>query len=166
MLGVEVPPVKWRGETATLRCMYDMAGASLYSVNWYKDGMEFYRYMPSRPQPKTTFAGVPGANVNVSVFSTRQQRRGGRARVEDLEVRVFTETDRAGTASHPSLAGGSSRRYSLFRRDSFGRSQGAVPTARSVAPRRGSSDRTAPVHRRIRPLAPATLQPGRVSLCR
>ena len=66
MRGLEVPAVRRRGETATLRCLYDMAGDGLYSVSWYKDGTEFYRYMPSTRQPKTTFPGVAGTNVNVS----------------------------------------------------------------------------------------------------
>ena len=67
MRGVEVPPVRQVGEAATLSCQYDMDGEQLYSVNWYKDGTEFYRYMPSTPKPKTVFPDVPGANVNVSM---------------------------------------------------------------------------------------------------
>ena len=64
--GVEVPPSVQRGQAATLRCLYDMDGDQLYSVKWYKDGTEFYRYMPSAPRPKTVFPDVPGADVNVS----------------------------------------------------------------------------------------------------
>ncbi|XP_043199473.1 uncharacterized protein LOC122369103 isoform X3 [Amphibalanus amphitrite] len=84
---LEVPALRQRGQTATLRCRYDVEGDDLYSVAWYKDDTEFYRFLPTARKPKTTFPGVAGINVNVkesddvrvtltslSVFSSGQYR--------------------------------------------------------------------------------------------
>ena len=32
------------GERAVLQCLYDLEGEELYSVKWYKQGQEFFRY--------------------------------------------------------------------------------------------------------------------------
>ena len=32
------------GDDARLSCEFDMEGGTLYSVKWYKDDNEFYRY--------------------------------------------------------------------------------------------------------------------------
>ena len=34
------------GQPGLLRCSYDLEGSELYSVKWYKNGQEFYRFMP------------------------------------------------------------------------------------------------------------------------
>uniref|UniRef100_A0A182KAB1 Ig-like domain-containing protein n=1 Tax=Anopheles christyi TaxID=43041 RepID=A0A182KAB1_9DIPT len=41
-----------------------MEGEALYSVKWYKDGREFYRYVPRDDPPQRTFP-VEGITVNV-----------------------------------------------------------------------------------------------------
>ncbi|XP_026479944.1 uncharacterized protein LOC113386376 [Ctenocephalides felis] len=43
---VQVPTVALRGEGVLLQCLYDLEGDSLYSVKWYKDNEEFFRYVP------------------------------------------------------------------------------------------------------------------------
>ncbi|GLG99577.1 Uncharacterized protein GBIM_06013 [Gryllus bimaculatus] len=50
-----VPAVADMREPVTLWCRYDLAGARLYSVKWYKDDQEFYRYMPDEQPPAQTF---------------------------------------------------------------------------------------------------------------
>ncbi|KAJ9582766.1 hypothetical protein L9F63_022892, partial [Diploptera punctata] len=51
LLRVSVPPYTLRGEMAQLECLYDLEKDRLYSVTWYKDHEEFYRYVPkANPQ--------------------------------------------------------------------------------------------------------------------
>ncbi|XP_050734176.1 uncharacterized protein LOC127007352 [Eriocheir sinensis] len=69
--GVEVPVYKFRGEDAQLECQYDRGTDPLYSVKWYKDDNEFYRYLFGRSKPKQTFA-IPGVNVDVHRSNTRR----------------------------------------------------------------------------------------------
>ena len=50
-----------------LICDYDLGGETLYSVKWYKDDKEFYRYMPQENKTKRTQAfKLPGVNLDVS----------------------------------------------------------------------------------------------------
>ncbi len=50
---------------AQLQCHYDLDDDGLYSIHWYKDGREFYRFYPHRSPQSRTFI-VNGANVDVS----------------------------------------------------------------------------------------------------
>ena len=40
---VGVPSYAIQGKEAVLECPYNLEGASLYSVKWYKNGREFFR---------------------------------------------------------------------------------------------------------------------------
>lgn len=53
------------GSSTTLDCVYDLESEALYSVKWYKDGNEFYRYIPN-DQPQTQVYPLPGVHVDVS----------------------------------------------------------------------------------------------------
>jgi hypothetical protein len=44
-----------------------MEHEALYSVKWYKDGNEFFRYVPRDMPPVQIFA-LPGVTVDVSFF--------------------------------------------------------------------------------------------------
>ncbi|XP_077301166.1 uncharacterized protein LOC143921688 [Arctopsyche grandis] len=57
---VVIPGYRVRGETALLECQYDLERDVLYSVKWYKDNEEFYRFMPrfSPPQQSYRMDGV------------------------------------------------------------------------------------------------------------
>lgn len=48
-----------------LKCNYDLDGDSLYSIKWYKDRREFYRFHPDEKPSATTFP-VNGVNVYVT----------------------------------------------------------------------------------------------------
>lgn len=61
-----IPPHALRGQKAVLRCNYDLEGDNLYSVKWYFNQKEFYRYIPTDNPPVTIFNHHPGVNVNVS----------------------------------------------------------------------------------------------------
>jgi len=54
-----------RDQNARLECHFDLEGEALYSVKWYKDGNEFFRYVP-RDQPPAQLFPLPGVTVDVS----------------------------------------------------------------------------------------------------
>lgn len=64
-LAINVPAVASSGDTVTLSCHYDLEGLSLYRIQWYLEEAEFYRYLPERDPPYTTF-NIDGVHVNVS----------------------------------------------------------------------------------------------------
>ncbi|XP_069175485.1 uncharacterized protein [Procambarus clarkii] len=45
--GVDVPKFAFAGGHATLSCFYDLRSTRLYSLKWYHNGTEFYRYVPT-----------------------------------------------------------------------------------------------------------------------
>ncbi|XP_046671215.1 uncharacterized protein LOC124361217 [Homalodisca vitripennis] len=56
---VVVPPYVDIHEDITLCCRFDTDGEKLYSVKWYKDELEFFRYMPGNT-PHTQIFPRPG----------------------------------------------------------------------------------------------------------
>jgi hypothetical protein len=87
-----VPSLKYRGENVLLECQYELNNKSihrhkgyetdrhyrnnylyyddeneevLYSVKWYKDGDEFYRFVPRAATPQNSYA-FDGIKVDVS----------------------------------------------------------------------------------------------------
>lgn len=65
MTEVNIPNHIMRLKSATLGCRYALNGESLYSVKWYKDGHEIYRYVPRDKPPGQAFP-LPGVNIDVS----------------------------------------------------------------------------------------------------
>lgn len=65
MIEVRVPNYTVKDNTVKLECHYDMEDEKLYSVKWYKDGHEFYRYLP-RDHPPATLFPQNGITVDVS----------------------------------------------------------------------------------------------------
>lgn len=61
---VRIPNHTVRNSTARLECHYDMDGEELYSVKWYKDGHEFYRYIQRNMPPALVFE-LPGITVDI-----------------------------------------------------------------------------------------------------
>ncbi|XP_064093189.1 uncharacterized protein LOC135205926 [Macrobrachium nipponense] len=45
--GIEVPLYAFAGGQATLSCTYDLRATRLYSLKWYHNNTEFYRYVPT-----------------------------------------------------------------------------------------------------------------------
>ncbi|KAJ8721615.1 hypothetical protein PYW07_002390 [Mythimna separata] len=64
LVKIRVPSPKREGGKALLSCQYDLQGDTLYNVKWYKDGHEFYRYVPKNDPPVSYF---PMAGVKVDV---------------------------------------------------------------------------------------------------
>ncbi|CAD7084659.1 unnamed protein product [Hermetia illucens] len=60
-LRISVPEAVAVGDTVTLSCFYDLENAALYSVRWYFENEEFYRYVPKEQPPSRVFtiSGVP-----------------------------------------------------------------------------------------------------------
>ncbi|XP_049826288.1 uncharacterized protein LOC126266430 [Aethina tumida] len=63
---LNVPRAVRVGHSVTLGCEYDLEEAPLYSVKWYRDGDEFYRYVPKEAPPTRVFT-LSGLHVDVSV---------------------------------------------------------------------------------------------------
>ena len=63
-----VPSYHYVGDDAILSCYYDLEGEELYSVKWYKDGNEFFRFIPGERDQKVTVFSLPGVKVDVSFF--------------------------------------------------------------------------------------------------
>ena len=65
MMELVVPQHVVRGQSVRLECNFNLDNVVLYSVKWYKDGNEFYRYVPKEKPPVLVFA-LPGVTVDVS----------------------------------------------------------------------------------------------------
>ncbi|KAL6262833.1 hypothetical protein P5V15_005623 [Pogonomyrmex californicus] len=69
-LKINVPAMVRSGDTVTLSCNYDLEGLPLYTIQWFFNDVEFYRFVPDRkPEPYSTF-GIVGVHVNVSKSNT------------------------------------------------------------------------------------------------
>lgn len=62
---LEMPPFVRAGDTAVLRCKYDLGTDPLYQVKWYKGSKEFYRYTP-KESPSTKSFPLVGIQIDVS----------------------------------------------------------------------------------------------------
>uniref|UniRef100_A0A6P4F6F3 Uncharacterized protein LOC108047312 n=1 Tax=Drosophila rhopaloa TaxID=1041015 RepID=A0A6P4F6F3_DRORH len=71
MTEVKIPNHIMRLKSATLGCRYALDGESLYSVKWYKDGNEIYRYLPRNKPPGEVFP-LPGVNIDLRNSSDTQ----------------------------------------------------------------------------------------------
>jgi len=65
MTSLQIPEHVVLNETVHMQCNFNLDKEQLYSVKWYKDGHEFYRYTP-RDKPEVLMFPVRGVNVNVS----------------------------------------------------------------------------------------------------
>ncbi|CAL4212427.1 unnamed protein product, partial [Meganyctiphanes norvegica] len=77
--GVEVPRHLLVGQRATLKCHVDLEGETLYSLKWWKDGMQFYQFIPNNKPPAVVFT-VEGISVNPA--------KSGLHEVELLDVQI------------------------------------------------------------------------------
>lgn len=65
MIGVSGPSSVHEGETITLTCRYDLGRDAIYSMKWYKNKEEIYRYVPTDNPEYKTFP-TPGIEIDVS----------------------------------------------------------------------------------------------------
>ncbi|CAL1266849.1 unnamed protein product [Larinioides sclopetarius] len=64
----EVPSLVVPGDSAILTCFYDLGKEKLYSVKWYKDHVEFFRFFPSLSPQYMAFP-APGLDIDLSKSS-------------------------------------------------------------------------------------------------
>lgn len=62
MLELVVPKHVVLGQNIHLECIFNLDNEKLYSVKWYKDGNEFYRYVPQEQPPAMAF-NLPGVTA-------------------------------------------------------------------------------------------------------
>ncbi|XP_050545305.1 uncharacterized protein LOC126907751 isoform X2 [Daktulosphaira vitifoliae] len=71
-VSIEIPTGILMGGTAIMRCNYSLEETeSLYSVKWYKEQLEFYRYIP-KELPHTRVFSYPDINVDISESGDQQ----------------------------------------------------------------------------------------------
>ncbi|XP_042904037.1 uncharacterized protein [Parasteatoda tepidariorum] len=63
LVSLHVPNLVVVGEDVQLQCAYDLEGDPLYSIKWYRDDVEFYRYVP-RDKPPGQFFPLKGVSVD------------------------------------------------------------------------------------------------------
>ncbi len=63
MLGINGPRSVNEGDVVTLTCLYDLGRDAIYSMKWYKNRDEIYRYVPTDNPEFKEFA-VPGVSVD------------------------------------------------------------------------------------------------------
>jgi len=67
---VHVPLHPQVNQSVSLMCEYNLHGEPLYSIKWYKNQQEFYRYLPKESPPSLSFS-VPGTTVDVTLSDSR-----------------------------------------------------------------------------------------------
>ncbi|XP_038218115.1 uncharacterized protein LOC119836740 [Zerene cesonia] len=70
-LQIHVPKAVLTGQNAELMCTYELEGAQLYSIRWYRNMIEFYRYVPKESPATKVF---PVAEIKVDVARSDQNR--------------------------------------------------------------------------------------------
>lgn len=82
-----VPSHSLKNDSVVMQCHYKLGDETLYSVKWYKDGNEFYRYVP-RNSPPTQVFPLAGVTVDVS---------------ENFYKKCVLKKKRLGWSEHPYL---------------------------------------------------------------
>ncbi|XP_067143376.1 uncharacterized protein [Centruroides vittatus] len=63
---LEVPEAVLRGRPVWLNCSYDLESDQLYSIKWYRNNVEFYRYLPSDRPPAQKY-DLHGAYLDLGI---------------------------------------------------------------------------------------------------
>ncbi|CAH1173788.1 unnamed protein product [Phaedon cochleariae] len=65
LVDVRIPTHAVRHQSARLECHYDLDGETLYSVKWYKDGHEFYRFMQNSTENVVILSSVQLSSTGI-----------------------------------------------------------------------------------------------------
>ncbi|KAG8296161.1 hypothetical protein J6590_063896 [Homalodisca vitripennis] len=84
---VVVPPYVDIHEDITLCCRFDTDGEKLYSVKWYKDELEFFRYMPGNT-PHTQIFPRPGIVLDFTFLLLQRMKSDA---VTDLTPEIWSQ---------------------------------------------------------------------------
>lgn len=71
ILEVLVPRYADLKQSVVLKCNFEVGHGKLYSVKWYKDDHEFYRYIPG-DRPAIQVFHLPGIILDVSIFCSNK----------------------------------------------------------------------------------------------
>lgn len=52
---LQMPRIAISDDSVDLRCTYELDNEALYSIKYYRDGQEFYRFIPRDPRPVRIF---------------------------------------------------------------------------------------------------------------
>ena len=66
MTALKIPQHVVLNQTVRMECNFNLDRETLYSVKWYKDGHEFYRYVP-KEQPAVHVFKLAGVSVDVCI---------------------------------------------------------------------------------------------------
>ncbi|XP_076055325.1 uncharacterized protein LOC143033726 [Oratosquilla oratoria] len=97
--GMEVPRLSVKGGTANLSCWFELQGRGLYSLKWYHNQTEFYRYVPTETR-RPVHMKAPDA------FTVHELSRSGRhvaLALEGLRTDASGEYKCEVIAEHPSF---------------------------------------------------------------
>ena len=83
MKEMEGPDLANSGEIVTFTCRYDLGKDAIYSIKWYKEDREIYRYIPTDSPEYRIFHGTPGLIVMVSKYLH------SKGRLDDGEIMVY-----------------------------------------------------------------------------
>lgn len=101
IVSVIFPSEVTSGDNVTLYCDYDVRGRGLYSIRWYFNGEEVYRYKESRSKPsKEVFpASLKGKKFSIDLNGSSRDslqviniRTAGQFKCEVTEYETFTST--------------------------------------------------------------------------
>ncbi|XP_058790541.1 uncharacterized protein LOC131663852 isoform X1 [Phymastichus coffea] len=70
MTALKIPRHVVQNQTIRMECNFNLDRETLYSVKWYKDGHEFYRYVP-KEHPSVYVFALPGVNVDKASSTER-----------------------------------------------------------------------------------------------
>ncbi|XP_045128427.1 uncharacterized protein LOC123514552 [Portunus trituberculatus] len=102
--GVVVPPFALAGGQATLGCSFQLSATRLYSLKWYHNNTEFYRFVPTerarainiQPTPEFSVAEVFRSDQHVTLSLTRlTPAASGRYRCEVIAEHPSFRTEAA-----------------------------------------------------------------------
>ncbi|KAG8329748.1 hypothetical protein J6590_080055 [Homalodisca vitripennis] len=98
MVQVRVPAYKLKGETAVLECLYELEGfEKLYTVKWYKENEEFYRFVP-KYKPSQISYRVEGIRID------HQQSNDTRVTLKTVSLKTTANYRCEVSAEAPSFA--------------------------------------------------------------
>ncbi|CAL8096337.1 unnamed protein product [Orchesella dallaii] len=69
LIRVHVPEYVREGDTAILKCQYDLDDDKLYTMKWYKGSQEFFRFTPKESPPIKTFR-LDGLEVDLNLSNS------------------------------------------------------------------------------------------------
>ena len=74
MKGVVAPKWAEKGEMTKIKCDYDLGRDAMYSLKWFKDGQELYRYIPTNQPVQYKSFDLPGIMVDVRKWLLLQKK--------------------------------------------------------------------------------------------